>query len=284
VNEADGWFRRVLAGGTPAGADGSVLELAVHEHTPWSPDRESVILVHGFPDQQDVWDRVVEALPKDELHIVTYDVRGAGASDVPRSTDGYRVELLLADLGAVARATVPDGRRFHLVGHDWGSVALWDAVNAERTPPELVGRVASFTSVSGPSLDHVTHLTRHLKGRRARLLRQGLRSWYIGAFCVPVLPDLALRALGRNAVNGLGLYRANVGRRVRRGRPVRTDVPVLVIRPLRDRFIGEVLYDDLADECSDLIVAEVDAGHWVLATHPQVVADLVIGQVRRHPA
>ena len=38
-----------------------------------------VLLVHGFPDDQRMWEPIVESLPP-EWHVVTYDVRGSGRS------------------------------------------------------------------------------------------------------------------------------------------------------------------------------------------------------------
>src|SRR5512146_1809984 len=215
------------------------VAIAVREHSPAGPGRPDVVLVHGFPDQQDTWDAVVERLPLDAWHVVTYDVRGAGSSDAPRSREGYRTERLVDDLVAVLDAVLPDGAAAHLVGHDWGSVQLWDAVAAEATDERLRGRSASFTSISGPSLDHTAWVVRHASGRRRAVLRQQLHSWYVGFFCLPLLPDLvwgrghrllgrlvAAREglpsdhwgpdLGRDAVHGLNLYRVNVARRMRR--------------------------------------------------------------------
>jgi len=119
------------------------VSLEVHEHSSWTRGRPSVLLVHGYPDQQQVWDRLLDALPRDQLHLVTYDVRGAGASDVPRARAGYRTELLLEDLAAVVAATVPEDAPVHLVGHDWGSMQLWQPLS----DPRLPGRVATFTSI-----------------------------------------------------------------------------------------------------------------------------------------
>ena len=282
------------------------LSLEAHEHSGAGSGKEHVILVHGYPDQQQMWDPVIACLDGDALHIVTYDVRGAGASDVPASRDGYRTELLVEDLVAVASATVPDGEPFHLVGHDWGSVQLWDVVAAAGHDARLRGRVASFTSISGPSLDHIAYLSRSHRGRRLRMLNQAMHSWYVYAFHVPRLPEIiwtrsnrwvaaGLAALdrraghshwgpelGRNAANGLELYRANVLRRVRH--PVgelRTDVPVQLVIPTRDKFVTEVSHDDLERACSDLRRVRVDAGHWVTRSHPELVAELVTAQVRR---
>jgi len=134
------------------------------------------------------------------------------------------------------------------------------------------------------------------------MLRQLRASWYIAAFQLPVLPELAWRMMGgpprlmraqaggtsvwgpelaTNAANGLGLYRANIPHRLRHPGRLRTDVPVLVVRPLQDAFVTGVLYDGLDTACTDLRVAELDAGHWVMVSHPQRVAELVLEQVRR---
>ena len=81
------------------------VTLAVTEYG----DRSSsthVLLVHGFPDDQQMWEPVVSALPED-WHVVTYDVRGAGRSTRPAGRAAYRTELLVEDLIAVARRDRP---------------------------------------------------------------------------------------------------------------------------------------------------------------------------------
>lgn len=276
------------------------VTLSVHEHTPSAPGRPTVVLVHGYPDRQQVWDDVVRALPHDDLHLVTYDVRGAGASDVPLDRASYATELLVEDLAAVVDAVVPDRGPVHLVGHDWGSVQLWDAVNEERGHPRLDGRIASFTSISGPSLDHVAARARH--GARGQVLKQQLRSWYVVAFHVPAVPELVLRRFhrqigrlaGRNepgadlswgpevaddAVHGLELYRANVLRRPKR---LRTGVPVLVVHPRHDPYLTRFLSEGLEPGCSDVRRVELDAGHWVIRSRAGEVAELVADHVGRH--
>jgi pimeloyl-ACP methyl ester carboxylesterase len=281
------------------------VAIAVRVHSEWRPGKASVVLVHGYPDQQQTWDDLIAALPLEQLHVVTYDVRGAGGSDVPARTEDYRTERLVDDLVAVLDATVSEGQRAHLVGHDWGSVQLWDAVAAERDDPRLRGRIASFTSISGPSLDHLAWLTRHPRGRVLPLLRQAAHSWYVYAFQVPRLPELVWRRgagpmqalvaareglprdhfgdnLARNAAHGVNLYRANIRAGARRTGPVRTDVPVLVIHPTRDAFLTRVTLQDLSVGCPDVRVVEVDAGHWVIRTHAERVAKLLRAHVEAH--
>src|SRR4051812_48604733 len=126
---------------TEARVSSGALTLAVREHTPAGPGRPTVVLVHGYPDQQDTWDALVARLPLQDWHVVTYDVRGAGASDVPSSTADYRTERLVDDLVAVLDAVLADGERAHLVGHDRGSAPPWDAVAPGGTHPRPRGRV-----------------------------------------------------------------------------------------------------------------------------------------------
>lgn len=263
------------------------LQICVREHGTPAPGKQHVILVHGYPDRQELWRPTIAELDLDRLHVVTYDVRGAGASDAPAHQECYRTELLVEDLVAVLESSVPEGDPVHLVGHDWGSVQLWDVVAAEPTDPRLRGRIGSFTSISGPSLDHVAHLMRHRDGRELRLLNQSVRSAYVSAFHLPVLPELFWSGPGRlaginadDARNGLSLYRANIRRRMRHPRELHTDVPVQVVQPRRDPFITEVMLEDLELACSDLTIAYVDAGHWVPRSHPRELAGLVTQHVR----
>ena len=294
---------------TVVSADGTRLAVQEHgEQAASRPTRPTVVLVHGYPDRHDVWDQVVEALPADDFHVVSYDVRGAGSSDVPASAAGYRTDRLVEDLLAVVEAVRPDGAAVHLVGHDWGSVQLWEAVLAAESDPRLAGRVASFVSVSGPALDHVTDVLTHPRGRARRVLRQVLASWYVYAFHVPLLPEWLWRrwhgplgravarreglptghwgpGLGADAAHGLQLYRANLWPRLRGTRAAgqrRTAVPVLVVHPERDAFLTDVLLEGLELRCSDLRIERLRAGHWVVATQPDRIAALVREHVLTH--
>jgi pimeloyl-ACP methyl ester carboxylesterase len=179
--------RMVTSGGVP---------LAVFEHG--DPASPVILLVHGYPDTHRVWDRVCDALNADYL-VVRYDVRGAGLSGVPEELRGYRLEQLADDLFAVMDSVSPD-RPVHLAAHDWGSIQAWQAVTDARAE----GRIASYTTLSGPCLDHVAYWIRHRLAHPtlrhlAQLANQQVRSWYIGVFHVPLLAPAVWRlGLARN--------------------------------------------------------------------------------------
>jgi pimeloyl-ACP methyl ester carboxylesterase len=267
-------------------ADGT--RLAVHESgTHAGP---VVVAVHGFPDNHAVWDGVAAALGED-VRFVAYDVRGAGDSDKPTGRAAYRMERLADDLAAVLDAVSPD-EPVHLLGHDWGSIQLWGVL----PDPRFAGRVASFTSISGPSLDHAAVWLRERRHPTASV-RQLLASTYIAAFQVPWLPEVLLRRVSADRLpggvvrseadrtNAVNLYRANVPGRLLRPRPPRPDVPVLVIAPRDDPYVRAALATGApVPFVRDLTVEEVSGGHWVLVDEPARVADRVRAFVARQPA
>lgn len=264
------------------------------------PERPTILLVHGFPDTSAVWDPVAERLAG-SFHVVRYDVRGAGKSDTPGSRTGFALPLLVDDMAAVVQATSPDAP-VHLVAHDWGSIQGWEAV----TTKALADRFASYTSISGPPLDHAGLWARRHRTLRlpdlARSFRQALHSWYIAFFHLPLVPELMARnkratALWTRALHriegapsddrwpaptfaadfahGVELYRANVRSRMLHPEARHTDVPVQLVIPLRDRYVTPALLDGLEEWTSRLWPRPVDAGHWVIRTNPDVIASAV---------
>lgn len=258
-----------------------------------APGRPTLVFVHGYPDTAGVWDRLIAQLA-DRYHCVRYDVRGAGRSDRPGAVSAYELANLERDLAAVIDWASP-AARVHLIGHDWGSIQGWEAA----TDPALTGRLASFTSISGPCLDHVGHgLRMQWRRDRGALLRQIRRSWYIGLFQLPLLAPLAwhhllaerwpatLARLEGEALpvaptwredgwHGIKLYRANIGPRLARPRQQPATVPIHVIVPRRDPFIGRGLVESMQAWVDDLTIDEIDAGHWAIATRAPQVARLI---------
>lgn len=253
-----------------------------------------VLCVHGYPDNQRLWEPVAERLAR-RYRVVSYDVRGAGASEAPNRREAYRLDQLAADLAAVVDAVSP-AAPVHLLAHDWGSIQAWHAV----TEPELAARFASFTSISGPCLDHAGRWLRETwRGKGSRGVRAGARqlahSWYIGFFQLPWLPELfwrrglADKAVGwmergnggaprpetADAVHGLELYRANMLGRFREPRERRTEVPVQVLAPREDGYVTAPMQAAAARWTPDFRLHRVPGGHWLPRTNPALVAEAV---------
>ncbi|MGJ7415805.1 SDR family oxidoreductase [Streptomyces cinereoruber] len=289
--------RRVRTGG---------IELCVAELG--EAGRPTVLLVHGYPDSKEVWSEVAVRLAE-EFHVVLYDVRGHGRSTAPAPLrGGFTLEKLTDDFLAVADAVSPD-RPVHLVGHDWGSVQGWEFATVPRTE----GRIASFTSMSGPSLDHFGHwikrrMARPTPRRIGQLLGQGAKSWYVYMLHTPVLPELVWRgplgkrwpgilervekvpagdyptsSLPNDAAHGAWLYRDNVRARLSRPRPdAYAHVPVQLIVPTGDAFLSDRLYDDLGSWVPELTRRTLPAKHWVPRTRPDQLSSWIAEFVRTH--
>lgn len=258
------------------------IQIAVAEFG--DPAHPTVVCVHGYPDNRSLWDDVASRLA-DRFHVVAYDVRGAGDSDVPADVQGYRLDRLSEDFGAVLDAVSPEDP-VHVLAHDWGAIQMWHAITDERHR----GRVASFTSISGPCLDHAGHWMRTLDPRRLpSIVGQLSHSFYIGVFQIPKLPEWAWRRglvqslIGRidrsgadprtaDAVNGINLYRANMSRRLSRPERRTTDIPVQVIAPAQDGFVGTPMQTDISKWVSDLRIRTVQGGHWLPRQKPGFVA------------
>ncbi|WP_328387549.1 alpha/beta fold hydrolase [Nocardia sp. NBC_00416] len=272
------------------------FDLAVYEYG--DPAAETVVLVHGWPDTNHLWHGVIPILAR-RFHVVAYDTRGHGASTRTDRVADFRLEELAADFFAVADAVSPE-RPVHVLAHDWGSVQVWEAV----CEPRATERIASFTSVSGPNLDHLG------KWVRSRLRRptprniwqpftQLLSSAYTGFFMTPGLPRLTFGlfateqrwrrviqimndtaastiffapTLKRDMVDGLLIYRANIVARLLNPRERTTDVPVQLIVAGRDIAVRPAGYDDTAQWVSRLWRRDVPAGHWMPFSHPELLA------------
>lgn len=269
------------------------ITLAVYERG--EPDKPTLIAVHGYPDNHSVWDDAADLL-SDNFHVVTYDVRGAGESDKPGSVAAYRMPHLVADFLAVADAVSP-AEPVHVLAHDWGSIQAWAAL----LDPSTKGRIASYISVSGPSLDYAGAWLRDLPRHPRSRVTQLAKSYYIGLFQVPGLGELAIRtgvldlatrfasARNRSAravrrepqrsdadkINGLSLYRANMAMLATRTHPVRTAVPVHVVIPRHDQFVSPALAAGAPRPWVErLTVTEVAGGHWIVSQRPDVIARL----------
>ena len=281
-------------------ADGT--RIAVYEQG--NPDGPPVVLVHGFPDSHVLWDGVVPLLA-DRFRIIRYDNRGVGRSAAPKPVSAYTMARFADDFAAVTGELSP-GQPVHVLAHDWGSVGMWEYL----TRPGASDRVATFTSVSGPSHHQLvayifSGLRQPWRPRRfARSVSQILRFSYMAMFSIPMLAPLFLRltmsvpALRRNAVDNIAdelihhadnlasdaarsvkTYPANYFRSfsasLRKGGVPIIDVPVQLIVNTADKYVRPYGYDDTARWVPRLWRRDIKAGHFSPMSHPQVMAAAV---------
>jgi short-subunit dehydrogenase/pimeloyl-ACP methyl ester carboxylesterase len=277
------------------------VALAVHRYTEIDPQRPTILAIHGYPDNHHVWDGVAEELDQRypaRFNVVAYDVRGAGESSCPATRSGYRLPQLVSDIGAVID-NLGVGR-VHLLAHDWGSIQAWAAV----TDDAVMGKIGSFTSISGPHLQYAGKFLRSARTPRAagQVARQLASSGYIGFFLCPVVPEAAARSgllakiveaserIGRSSarsqlpatqrsirdyVNGLNLYRQNMLAVLSRASQLpQAGVPVQVLMPRKDIFLTPALQRFTGAIPDGGRVVGIEGGHWVVTSRPDVVARL----------
>jgi NAD(P)-dependent dehydrogenase (short-subunit alcohol dehydrogenase family)/pimeloyl-ACP methyl ester carboxylesterase len=260
------------------------------------------VLVHGWPDSHVLWNGVVPRLA-DRFRIIRYDNRGVGKSSVPKAVSSYTMANYADDFASVIAAVAP-GERVHVLAHDWGSAGMWEYL----ARPAASDHIASFTSISGPSADHVNRfiigaLVRPYRPRRfLQALSQLLRFTYMGFFSVPVLAPLVVRlfladGLRRalvlrdgipveqlhhsptyksDAVNSMKVYGANYIRALSSARKdLYVDVPVQVIVNTKDPFVRPHVYDDTKHWVPRLWRRDIKSGHWAPMSHAPMIATSV---------
>lgn len=148
-------------------------------------DGPIALLLHGFPQSAACWDQVTPLLAAAGCRVLAPHQRGYSPRARPTGRRAYRADELVADV--VALVETAGGQPVHLVGHDWGAVVAW-LLAAQR--PELV------TSLTALSVPHPAAFLRAVVSSR-----QALASWYMAAFQLPWLPELALGRTGPGGEN-----------------------------------------------------------------------------------
>lgn len=253
-----------------------------------SGDRVALLL-HGFPDDPGSMELLMGRLADGGYTTVAPYMRGYGDTDRP--ADGqYRVTDLARD--ALGLLDALDASDALLIGHDWGAAA---AAAAAVIDPGRIDRLV--TMAVPPNL---------WAGLEAHPL-QVYRSWYMAFFCIPRIPERALRAddfalierLWREWSPGwdypaerldavketfrtegtveaaLAYYRQNVPptQPSDSGGSIGPDVPWLVVAGERDGCIGPELFVESAGDYRVELVPE--AGHFVQLEAAREVGELV---------
>ena len=263
-------------------------------------DAPLVLLLHGFAESMHCWHAQLEALAAAGYRAVAPSQRGYSAGARPDTSvfANYEFDKLVGDAMAIADAFGGKDRRFHLVGHDWGSSLAWAI--ADRTPQ----RLASLTILSRP---HPIAFNRALEmpdGEQKR--RSAHHRWFLEPDAVPrLLADDSRWLRERHKANGvpieaterhiavigneaamsgaLAWYRA----RGTHHKPVGiTTAPTLYIWGDADDTVGRAAAEGTAEFVSApyRFVPLPGGGHFVQEQFPDEVNALLLDHVAKHPA
>lgn len=248
------------------------------------------LLLHGFPECAHSYRYQVPRLVSLGYRVWAVNMRGYGRSDRPRGRRAYTIDRLEQDVTDLIDAS--EARSVLLVGHDWGGVVAW-----------------SYAMHGPRSLEHLVVLNcPHPAAMRRRFsLEQALRSWYIGFFQLPALPERFLSAHACRAIerivrgtavhpeyigdDDVAVLRENAERpgaltamlnyyralpfsysELSRRRTRIIDTPTLLVWGERDKALGKELTYDTSRYVKDLSVRYLpDASHWVQQDAPAAV-------------
>jgi pimeloyl-ACP methyl ester carboxylesterase len=248
-------------------------------------DAQTVVLLHGFPQQPRSFKQLAERLNAASLRTLIPNQRGYVKTARPKQRRAYAMAELAADVIALLDGAAI--KRAHIVGHDLGGSQAWGLASWY---PE---RAASLTVLSTP---HPAAMAKAF-----RTSTQGLTSWYLAYFQLPFLPEsLASLTMGRLLRNtelppkfiniyldtmadrgtltgGLNWYRGLPYS----GRPSvgRIQVPTMYVWGNRDFALKRRAAELTADYVKGPYeFRELDSGHWLPETEPDTVAVAILDQ------
>ncbi len=257
--------------------------------------QDVAVLLHGFPESRFSWRYQIPLLADLGWRVIAPDLRGYGESSRPGRKSDYGVPHLVDDVAGLFEAA--GARRRLLIGHDWGAAIAWAFALDKRLP------------LDGLVIMNVPHPA--VLGRVMRASwRQPLRSWYMGFFQIPGLPEAMMTAGGARAIGQaftgmavdksrfppevtdvyrknalipgamtamINYYRANTGMLNRWGAtsPV-IEVPTLMIWGEEDSALGIENTEGYGPLVSDFTLRRLPGvSHWVQQEAPERVNALL---------
>jgi pimeloyl-ACP methyl ester carboxylesterase len=168
-----GNFRRVRA----KGLEFEVLEAG-------EGDRLALCL-HGFPEHALSWRAQLPVLADLGYRVWAPNQRGYGNTTRPPNVEDYAIERLMADVAALIDAS--GARTVTLIGHDWGAAVAWFFA---------LRRIRPLERLVIMNVPHPAVFSRALRDS----WRQRARSWYMGFFQLPAVPEALLGRDGARAI------------------------------------------------------------------------------------
>ena len=242
-------------------------------------DGKILLFLHGFPEGWYAWRKQIPYFAERGYRVVVPDQRGYNESSKPEGVKAYSLTELVKDIAELIGEL--GQQKVALVGHDWGGAVAW---NMGIQYPHLLEKLVIL------NLPHPEVMKKTLKWWPPQLLR----SWYIGFFQLPFLPEKACRvadfklleeSMRSSALEGTfsdaeienykqawrqpGALRAmlNWYRAVRHRSPFlpgQIHVPTLLLWGKKDRFLSHRMAKPSIEKCSQGRLVMLDkATHWL---------------------
>jgi len=241
-----------------------------------------LVFLHGFPDTPHMWDKQINFFSANYLVLAPY-LRGVGPSEAAVQKNRYSIDSITMDILAILKEVDPDqNRKIALVAHDIGGLYGWQLARY------LDHRLSHVIMVNSVSLDQ---MTRKLFG-----FRQLAKSWYIGLFQFPKIPEFILTRFWdyfkhkitqrpelkgdyqlkpKDVLPAINQYRMAF-KGVLKRRPVKKiDVPVLVVWGKEDPYLEIPTSSEIQRLAKNFVIRVLDGGHWIHQKQPDRVNALI---------
>lgn len=243
-----------------------------------------VFLVHGFPDEADVWEHQLGHFKQKYLVVAPYN-RGVGKSAKADHSRRYCPESILLDHLDILRTIDPKGKRkVFVVGHDIGTLYAWNLAQ------HLEDRCLGLVIINGASLEQFA--------TRFKNPRQIIKSWYIWLLQLPSShklwqrfePELIKRAYAKGGLkikhHPRGLEQTTLHYKEAFKQIVshllhpdkkteKVKRPVLVLCSDDDPFLETPTINELEMIADDYTIRFLQGGHWVHHSRPERVHQLI---------
>ncbi|NMG05985.1 alpha/beta hydrolase [Brasilonema sp. UFV-L1] len=259
--------------------------------------KDSILLLHGWPDDSTVWRNQVLVLLEAGYRVICPDLLGYGLSDKPQDVERYTFSALVNDMVSLLNCLGLE--KVHCIAHDYGAVIGWDFAtvypNRLKTFVAMsVGHLASLLDISFDVLRYQWYLFLNIhkvapqlyRASNGRLLREVLRTH-------PDREQIVNRVLELGVFESMGkLEQANPFPEILLAalqgelpKPLPVTVPTLGIWSTKDDFLWESHMKDsgkyvTAEWCYEQLEG---AGHWFMLEQPQTTNHLLLNWLLKHP-
>tara|TARA_Y100001970_G_scaffold195726_1_gene237927 strand:+ start:675 stop:1550 length:876 start_codon:yes stop_codon:yes gene_type:complete len=252
-------------------------------------DKETIFLLHGFPETSRMWKKLIKTLDNDGYQIIAPDQRGYSKGARPFQKSEYEIDKLSKDIINIADEFKIN--QFHLVGHDWGSAVGWHISS------NYSDKIITWTALSVPHLDALVYSMKNDS-------LQMKKSEYINFFNKPFIPEIYFSIFSyRNLIkiwresskdeiesymeifkqrkalkSALNWYRANF--KNEQSAIGNIYVPTLIIYGMKDMAIGVKSVDESEKYLKGKYkIKKINSGHWLIQESFDEVSKSIIEHI-----
>ena len=263
-----------------------------------------ILFLHGFPEFWAAWRKPMEHFAARGWLAVAPDLRGYNLSDKPADVEAYKAKHLVGDVLAIAQHYAP-GKKFVLVGHDWGGAVAWGVAISQ---PKRLERLIMINSphpytfwrelTTNPAQQKASQYMNLFRSPKAeRVLSENGYARLLGSFghLSEAWRKELVEAWSRPGAltGGLNFYRASpmypatpedpgAAKLKMEKKDLMVRVPTLVVWGERDTALLTGCIEGLGECVPDLKLVRVpDASHWIVHEKPDLVCSEMEGFLRR---